>query len=194
MWIERKRRSFNYSFQQEFVFVLDYFEMERVIEELAKAYPAQCATTWFKITKNHKPSEEEYRNKVVEYMRQFEYLLATYPQGLETDKLKDLVIKSLAREIEKVLRGDNKDVERRHKHYVINSPSDYSKDTFKEVSEQPYFQKSAIAVLIKEKKNQKNKDNKTDGKEEEEKRQMEIQYENNSITDKPRRKKKLIRF
>jgi hypothetical protein len=172
--------------------VLDYFEMEHVIEELAKAYPAQCATTWFKITKNHKPSEEEYRNKVVEYMRQFEYLLATYPHGLETDKLKDLVKKSLAREIEKVLKGDNKDVERRHKHYVVNSPSDYSKDTFKEVSEQPYFQKSATAVLIKEKKIQKNKDNKTGGKEEE--RQMEIQYENNSITDKPRRKKKLIRF
>ena len=32
--------------------MLDFFEMERVIEELAKAYPAQCATTWFKITKN----------------------------------------------------------------------------------------------------------------------------------------------
>ena len=61
--------------------MLDYFEMERVIEELAKAYPAQCATTWFKITKNHKPSEEEYRNKVVEYMTIFEYLLATYPPG-----------------------------------------------------------------------------------------------------------------
>jgi hypothetical protein len=41
--------------------MLDYFEMDRVIEELAKAYPAQCATTWFKITKNHKPSKEEYR-------------------------------------------------------------------------------------------------------------------------------------
>ena len=102
--------------------MLDYFEMERVIEELAKAYPAQCATTWFKITKNHKPSEEEYRNKVVEYMSQFEYLLATYPQGPETDKLKDIVKKSLAREIEKVLKGDNKDVERRHKHYVAKFP------------------------------------------------------------------------
>ena len=132
--------------------MLDYFEMERVIEELAKAYPAQCATTWFKITKNHKPSKEEYRNKVVEYIRQFEYLLATYPQGLEKDNLKDLVKKSLAREIEKVLKGDNKDVERRHKHYVVNSPSDDSKEIFKEVSEKQYFQKSATAVLIKEKK------------------------------------------
>jgi len=156
MWIERKRRPSDYSFRQEFVFMLDYFEMEHVIEELAKAYPAQCATTWFKITKNHNPSDEEYRNKVVEYMRQFEYLLATYPHGPETEKLKDLVKKSLAREIEKVLKGDNKDVERRHKHYVVNSPSDDSKDIFKEVSEKQHFQKPATnAVLIKEKKVEK---------------------------------------
>ena len=123
--------------------MLDFFEMERVIEELAKAYPAQCATTWFKITKNHKPSEEEYRNKVVEYMKIFEYLLATYPPGPDTDRLKEFVKKILAKEIEKVLKGDNKDVERRHKHYVINSPSpDYSNDTLKEVSEQQYSEKS----------------------------------------------------
>ncbi len=141
--------------------MLDYFEMERVIEELAKAYPAQCATTWFKVTKNHKPSKEEYRNKVVEYMRQFEYLLATFPQGPETDKLKDLVKKSLAREIEKVLEGNNNEVERRHKHYVINSPTDDPKHTFKEVSEQQYSEKSTAEaaitaeVLIKEKKSKK---------------------------------------
>ncbi len=171
--------------------MLDYFEMERVIEELAKAYPAQCATTWFKITKNHKPSKEEYRNKVVEYMKIFEYLLATYPQGLETDELKDLVKKSLAREIEKVLKGDNNDVERRHKHYVVNSPSDDSNDTFKEFSEQQYSEKSTTtAVLIKEKKDKKNKDNVTADKEE---RHPEIRYEDNSIVDKRRRKKKLMR-
>ena len=81
--------------------MLDYFEMDRVTEELAKAYPAQCATISFKITKNHKPTKEEYRDKVVEYMKQFEYLLATYPQCLETDKLKEHVRKSLDRERER---------------------------------------------------------------------------------------------
>jgi len=130
--------------------------MERVIEELAKAYPAQCATTWFKITKNHKPSQEEYRNKVVEYMRIFEYLLATFPPSPETDYLKELVKKSLAREIEKVIKGDNKDVERRHKYYVVNSPSNDSKNTFKEISEQPYMERIIDnAFLIKEKKDKK---------------------------------------
>lgn len=170
--------------------MIDYFEMERVIEELAKAYPAQCATTWFKITKNHKPSQEEYRNKVVEYMRIFEYLLATFPKGPETDYLKKLIKNSLAREIEKVIKGDNKDVEIRHKHYVVNSPSTDSKDTFNEISEQQYLEKFAnTAILIKEKKRQKNKDNVTAEKEEE---QREILYENNSTIDKRRRKKNLM--
>src|SRR5919107_1493543 len=170
--------------------MIDYFEMERVIEELAKAYPAQCATTWFKITKNHKPSQEEYRNKVVEYMRIFEYLLATFPQSPETDSLKELVKKSLAREIEKVIKGDNKDVERRHKHYVVNSPSNDSKDNIKEISEQqPYLERITNATfLIKEKKRQKNKDIATIKKEEEGEKQQKALYENNSILNKRRRK------
>ena len=171
--------------------MLDYFEMERVIEELAKAYPAQCATTWFKITKNHKPSEEEYRNKVVEYMKIFEYLLATYPPGPDTDRLKELVKRILAKEIEKVLKGDNKDVERRHKHYVMNSPSPvYSNDTLKEVSEQQYLEKSTDITTKVLKKRQKNSnDVKLNGELE----NQEIHNENhNMIVNNRRRKKKLM--
>jgi hypothetical protein len=41
-----------------------------------------------------------------------------------TEKLKELVKKSLDNEIEKVLQGNNNDVERRYKHYVENSPSE----------------------------------------------------------------------
>ena len=171
--------------------MLDYFEMERVIEELAKAYPAQCATTWFKITKNHKPSEEEYRNKVVEYMKIFEYLLATYPPGPDTDRLKELVKRILAKEIEKVLKGDNKDVERRHKHYVMNSPSPvYSNDTLKEVSEQQHLEKSTDIPQGFNKKRQKNSnDVKLNGELE----NQEIHNENhNMIVNNRRRKKKLM--
>ena len=170
--------------------MLDYFEMERVIEELAKAYPAQCATTWFKITKNHKPSEEEYRNKVVEYMKIFEYLLATYPPGPDTDGLKELVKRILAKEIEKVLKGDNKDVERRHKHYVINSPSAvYSNDTLKEVSEQHYLEKSTDITKTLKKRQKNSNDIKLNGELE----NQEIHNENyNMIVNNRRRKKKLM--
>ena len=50
----------------------DYFEIERVIEELAKNYAAPCTTTWFKVTSNRRPSADEYREKVVDFMKQFE--------------------------------------------------------------------------------------------------------------------------
>jgi hypothetical protein len=168
--------------------MMDFFEMERVIEELAKAYPAQCATTWFKITKNHKPSQEEYRNKVVEYMKIFEYLLATYPQGIDTEKLKELVKKSLDREIERVLKGDNKDVEKRYKHYVVNSPSVSLVDGIGKVSESFSSEKSITAALTKEKKRQKN-DSKSEVKEVE---CRETKYVGNDLVDKRKRKKRSI--
>ena len=192
--------------------MLDFFEMERVIEELAKAYPAQCATTWFKITKNHKPSEEEYRNKVVEYMKIFEYLLATYPPGPDTDKLKEVVKKILAKEIDKVLKGDNKDVEKRHRHYVINSPSlVYSNDTLKngvseqqeqrqEQKEQQILEKS-IDIITKPSIRKRLKNNKnmtvvalvTEQQSQENQNENENENEkNNIIIVNRRRKKKLI--
>jgi hypothetical protein len=158
----------------------EYFEMDRVIEELAKAYPAQCATTWFKITKNHKPTKEEYRDKVVEYMKQFEYLLATYPQCLETDKLEELVKKSLDKEIEKVLQGNNNDVERRYKHYVENSQSEPKNILEKEDAEK---RPERDAALIE--KNQEHEDN--TGLELE---QQEIPYEKG--VEERRRKKKMM--
>ena len=160
--------------------MLDYFEMDRVIEELAKAYPAQCTTTWFKITKNHKPTKEEYRNKVVEYMKQFEYLLATYPQCLETDKLNEHVRKSLDRERERVLQGNNNDVERRYKHYVENSPSEPINILEKVDTEK---RPDRDAALIE--KSQQHEDN-TD----EEREQQDIQYEKS--VEKHRRKKKMM--
>lgn len=176
--------------------MLDYFEMERVIEELAKAYPAQCATTWFKITKKSKPSSEEYRDKVVEYMKQFEYLLATYPHCPETDKLKDTVKRLLAREIERVLKGDNKDVERRHKHYVDTYPyyGSEEKKVYSETPEQQLFIESSASGPTKRKKDKNNSQDNTQREEIEEKEQNQydiIQVDNNSIGDKRRRKRKL---
>ncbi len=161
--------------------MLDYFEMDRVIEELAKAYPAQCATTWFKITKNHKPTKEEYRDKVVEYMKQFEYLLATYPQSLETEKLKELVKKSLGNEIEKVLQGNNNDVERRYKHYVENCPPESKNILEKEVTKKRPDRDAAALI----EKSQEQEDN--TGQE----REQEIQYEK-SVEERRRKKKKMM--
>ncbi|HEX6028613.1 MAG TPA: hypothetical protein VFY64_06200 [Nitrososphaeraceae archaeon] len=98
---------------------MDYFEIDRVIEQLARTYAAPCTTTWFKVTNNKKPSKEEYRNKVVEFMKNLENtLLSYYPQNQESDIFREYAKKGLRQEIYMILAGDNKDVERRHSYYV----------------------------------------------------------------------------
>jgi hypothetical protein len=96
----------------------DYFEMDRLIEDLAKIYSTACATTWFKITKNNRPSKDEFRTKVVEFMKHFEYTLSTYPQDPESDRLRIHAKKLLYAEIEAILSGNNKEVEKRYKYYI----------------------------------------------------------------------------
>jgi hypothetical protein len=96
----------------------DYFEIDRLIEDLAKLYSTACATSWFKIRGNKRPSQEEFRYKVVEFMKHFEYTLASFPQTPAADQFRERAMKSLERQIAKVLAGENKDVEKRYKYYV----------------------------------------------------------------------------
>ena len=98
--------------------VTDYFEMGRLVEDLAKIYSTACATSWFKVLNYKRPSKDEFRIKVVEFMKHFEYTLSTYPQSEEAGQLRDVANKMLKLEIEKVLAGENKEVERRYKYYV----------------------------------------------------------------------------
>ena len=98
--------------------VQDYFEIDRLVEDLAKIYSTACATTWFRLAKTKRPTRVEFRTKVVEFMEHFEYTLSTFPQGPEIDQFRDYARRILRKEIEKVLQGDNKEVERRYKYYV----------------------------------------------------------------------------
>ena len=96
----------------------DYFEIDRLIEDLAKIYSTACATTWFKMTKNKHPTKDEFRKKVVEFMKHFEYTLSTYPKTIEADQFRRYATDNLKTEMENVLAGNNKEVERRYKYYV----------------------------------------------------------------------------
>jgi hypothetical protein len=97
---------------------IDYFEIDRLVEDLAKLYSTACATSWFKISGNMRPTREEFRSKVVEFMKQFEYTLASFPKTPAADQFREHATESLEKEIAKVLAGENKDVEKRYKYYV----------------------------------------------------------------------------
>ena len=96
----------------------DYFEMDRLIEDLAKIYSTACATSWFKTTGNKNPTKEEFRSKVAEFMKHFEYTLNAFPQTPAADQFREYARKGLENEIAHVLAGENKEVEKRYKYYV----------------------------------------------------------------------------
>ena len=64
------------------------------------------------------PTKEEFRKKVVESMKHFEYTLSTFPETEEGNKFKNYALDLLKREIDNVLSGNNKEVEKRYKYFI----------------------------------------------------------------------------
>lgn len=98
---------------------IDFFELDRVLEDVAKTYAAPSATVWFKVTNNGKPSQQEYHEKVVEFIKKFENLLIScFPDDKYSDYLKEYISKNIRSGISSVNAGNNKEVERRYRYYV----------------------------------------------------------------------------
>ena len=99
---------------------IDFFELDRVLEDVAKTYAAPSATIWFKVNSNSKPTQEEYHAKVVEFIKKFEDLIkSNFPSENEhSDYLKEYISKSIRYGISSINAGNNKEVERRYQYYV----------------------------------------------------------------------------
>jgi len=98
---------------------IDLFELDRVLEDIAKTYAAPSATVWFKVTNNGKPSQDEYHEKVIEFIKKFEDLLIScFPNNEHSDYLKEYISKNIRCGISLVNAGNNKEVERRYRYYV----------------------------------------------------------------------------
>ncbi|MGE5706082.1 MAG: hypothetical protein ACM3XP_05120 [Nitrososphaerales archaeon] len=98
---------------------IDLFELDRVLEDIGKTYAAPSATVWFKVTNNAKPSQEEYHEKVIEFIKKFEDLLIScFPNNEHSDYLKDYISKNIRYGILSINAGNNKEVERRYRYYV----------------------------------------------------------------------------
>ena len=98
---------------------IDLFELDRVLEDIAKTYAAPSATVWFKVTNNGKPSQEEYHEKVIEFIKKFEDLLIScFPNNEHSDYMKEYISKNIRYGILSINASNNKEVERRYRYYV----------------------------------------------------------------------------
>lgn len=96
----------------------DYFEVDRLAEDIAKIYASQLAVSWFKVNKDKRPSKEDFRDRVIEFMSQFDFSLGKFPETEEGIKFKEYAKSLLKNEIDKVREGKNKEVEKRYKYYA----------------------------------------------------------------------------
>ena len=98
---------------------IDFFEMDRVLEDITKNYAAPCATTWFKISKYKNPSLFEYRGKVIEFLEFFKNMIVScYDRNENFSAFEIYINKLLSKEISLVYLGKNSEVEKRYKYYV----------------------------------------------------------------------------
>src|SRR6185312_3291613 len=87
----------------------DFFEIDRLIEDLAKIYSTAFAVSLLKVNNNKKPTKEEFRYLVTSFMLDIEKSLTRFPETKEGLNFKNL----LKKQIQFVLDGKNKEVEKR---------------------------------------------------------------------------------
>ncbi len=96
----------------------DGFEIDRAFDLLPHVVGASWAVVWFRMNKIREPTQDEFRNKVVEYLKILDALIDSYPKSEEFLEMSSHVKRRYKEEIEKILCGKNPEIERRFKRYV----------------------------------------------------------------------------
>ena len=94
------------------------FEIERAFDLLPHIVGSSWAVAWFRLNGIKKPTEAEYREKTMEYLRLLEPLFDSYPENAEFEDMRKYIRFRKEKEFKNVLSGDNKEVEKRYKRYL----------------------------------------------------------------------------
>lgn len=94
------------------------FEIQRAFDLLPHVVGASWAVIWFRMKGMKNPSRKEYREKVIEYFNLLGDVFDSYPDEDEFKEIKNYIINRKKQEIEKILDGKNKEVEKRYDRYI----------------------------------------------------------------------------
>ena len=94
------------------------FEIERAFDLLPHVVGSSWAVIWFRLNKIKKPSREEYRQKVLDYLKMMEPIFQTYPEEDNFEAIKKYVEFRKKEEYQKIISGLNSEVEKRYDRYV----------------------------------------------------------------------------
>ena len=94
------------------------FEIERAFDLLPHVVGSSWAIIWYRMNEIEKPSREEYRKKVLNYLKMMEPVFESY----KTDESLSEIIKYIEvrkqEEYQKIISGSNSEVEKRYDRYI----------------------------------------------------------------------------
>jgi hypothetical protein len=94
------------------------FEIERAFDLLPHVVGSSWAVIWFRLNEIKKPTRQEYREKVLEYLKIIEPLFESYQENEAFAEMIRYIQKRKQEEFRKILSGLNKEVEKRYDRYI----------------------------------------------------------------------------
>jgi len=94
------------------------FEIQSAFDLLPHVVGCSWATIWFRLNKIKNPTNEEFREIVVEYFKMLEPLVNVYPQDKNFEEIVTYLKKRNSIELDKISSGRNPEVEKRYERYV----------------------------------------------------------------------------
>ncbi|CAD6368360.1 conserved hypothetical protein [metagenome] len=94
------------------------FEIERAFDVLPHIVGSSWAVIWFRLNKIQKPTPEEYRKKVLEYLKMMEPVFESYKTDDNFSEIVKYIQVRKQEEYDKIVSGTNKEVEKRYERYI----------------------------------------------------------------------------
>ena len=94
------------------------FEIQRAFDLLPHVVGASWSVVWFRMNGIKKPTREEFREKVLGYLKLIEPVFDSYPDEEQFAEIRKYIEFRKNDEYAKILSGDNNEIEKRYDRYV----------------------------------------------------------------------------
>ncbi|EGP93242.1 hypothetical protein [Nitrosarchaeum koreense] len=94
------------------------FEIERAFDLLPHIVGSSWAVIWFRLNKIKNPTREEYRKKVLEYLKMMEPVFESYKTDKGLTEIAKYIESRKQEEYHKIISGTNVEVEKRYNRYI----------------------------------------------------------------------------
>ena len=94
------------------------FEIERAFDLLPHVVGSSWAVIFFRLNGIKNPTRDDYHEKVIEYFKELEPLFLKLPNDENFQEMKEYIQNRTEIEIDRIMKGENKEVEKRYDRYV----------------------------------------------------------------------------